>query len=238
MTKNERHLPSFCTRMVEMMAPRLCVGCRCRLSEHEQFVCLPCLQNIKRTDFAQHPTDNLVARMLWGRTRVERAATVFRYHPSTVVSAAIQELKYNYQPELARYIGQIAAEELVRTDFLEDIDAFVPVPITRGRCRERGYNQSLLIAEGMQAVTGIPILSEVLERTHFLQSQTRMSMLERQINVAGAFRLVDGEALRNKHILLVDDVMTTGATMNACCQELQQAPGVRISVFALALTQF
>ncbi len=113
----------------------------------------------------------------------------------------------------------------------------MPVPITRERCLERGYNQSLLIAEGMRDVTGIPILDKVLERTFFLKSQTQMSMLQRQTNVAGAFRLADGEALRNKHVLLVDDVMTTGATMSACCLELQQAPDVRVSVFALALTQ-
>ena len=238
MTKNEGHQHGFWTRMEDVVAPRFCVGCRYRLSECEQFVCTDCLQKTERTDFARHPTDNLMARMLWARTNVQRAATVFHYHPSSALSFAIQELKYNHKPELARYIGQLAAEELIRTDFLEDIDAFVPVPITRERCLERGYNQSLLIAEGMRDVTGIPILNEVLERTFFLKSQTQMSMLQRQTNVAGAFRLADGEALRNKHVLLVDDVMTTGATMSACCLELQQAPDVRVSVFALALTQF
>ena len=234
----ERHQPSFWTRLLDLIAPRACVACQCRLAESEQFVCTICLLRMPRTDFALHSTDNLMARMLWGRADIERAAALFRYQPTSPVSKAIQEMKYKNQPELGRFLGRFAAEELASTYFFEDIDALLPMPITRKRQRERGYNQSQLIAEGISAVTGIPILNKVVKRTHFVQSQTRQNMLERQLNVEGAFQLVDGEALRDKHILLIDDVMTTGATMGACCQQLQQAPGVRISVFALAFTQY
>ena len=172
MTKNDEHQTGFWTRVEGVVAPRFCVGCRYRLSKGEQFVCTDCLQKTERTDFARHPTDNLMARMLWARTNVQRAATAFHYRPSSALSFAIQELKYNHKPELARYIGQLAAKELIRSDFLEDIDAFVPVPITRERCLERGYNQSLLIAEGMRDVTGIPIHPGRSARAHILPEES------------------------------------------------------------------
>ena len=126
---------------------------------------------------------------------------------------------------------------MLRTGFLDGIDAIIPVPLAYSRLRQRGYNQSEIIAQGISEVTGVPVLTHAARRTTFAKSQTRLSTMQRFENVKDAFQLVDANAIRHRHVLIVDDVVTTGATTTALASQLSTAGNVRISVFSLAIVK-
>lgn len=135
---------------------------------------------------------------------------------------------------MARDLAEVTADELSATDFFDGIDALVPMPLHYLRRYKRGYNQCDYIAEGIRRVTGIPVVNGVLKRVRNNPTQTHLQINEREQNVANIFRVVHPERLENKHILLIDDVMTTGSTLHAALQELQHIPGIRLSVFTIA----
>ena len=145
----------------------------------------------------------------------------------------IYQLKYGGHPELGEGLGRIVAAEFAHDGFFEGITAVVPVPLARQRERERGYNQSVEIARGISAETGLPVLDKVLERISFHGSQTQKGRWERNENVEKAFRLLDASALNNQHILLVDDVITSGATLVAAAKEVLKGENVKVSVLSL-----
>lgn len=224
-------------RLFDLLAPRCCTMCNQRLGETEEILCLSCVLSLPRTGYAEQPTDNPMAQLFWGRVPVERAAAWFFYQASAPPSRLIHALKYKRQAEIGGFIGRMAAEEMLPTGFFEDIDMLVPIPLTRRRQRERGYNQSREIALGVSQVTGIPVLASAVVRTRFEQSQTHKNASERMQNVEGVFELTDADAVRGRHLLVIDDVVTTGATMISCCSELLKAPDVRVSVLSMGFTK-
>ena len=140
-------------------------------------------------------------------------------------------------PEIGEALGGMAARQFAAQGFFDGIDALLPVPITRRRQWQRGYNQSHTIAQGVRSVTGLPIYNNVLRRVSFKQSQTTQHARERMLNVEDAFCLKDGSGLEGKHVLLIDDIVTTGATVIACGRSLAAIPGIRVSVMSLGLTK-
>ena len=227
----------FLTELFDLIAPRECAVCCQRLTTTESVICGECHLRLPLTDFPQKPYDNPMARLFWGVLPIEKAVAYFYYIPHTQSSQMIHHLKYHHQPEVGEYMGQIIAKALRQHHFFEDIDAIVPIPITSKRKRERGYNQSMEIARGISEVAQLPILSKAVKRIKFDESQTQKKGWERQENVEGAFQLVKPDAAKGKHLLLVDDIVTTGATMKACAHELCKAGGVRISITALGFTK-
>ena len=225
------------TRLFDLISPRLCVVCGKRLSSTESVICLGCHLHIPFTRYEQSAIDNPMARLFWGKFPVERAAALFYYEPHAQLSRMVFDMKYHSMPDVAEAMGTIAARQFADAGFFDNIDALVPMPITRRRQWQRGYNQSTEIARGVRSVTGLPILNKVVRRTHFSQSQTNLHSWQRQENVEGAFHLTHPEKIANSHILLIDDIVTTGATITACACELAKAPGVRISVLSLGLTK-
>lgn len=228
---------SFWTRLLDVVSPRPCAVCGRRLSASEQVICASCHLHLPLTRFEQQPLDNPMARLFWGRFPVERAAALFYYEPQSDLSQPIYDMKYRSMPELGESLGRIAAQQFAAAGFFDGIDALVPVPITRRRLWQRGYNQSMKIARGVSSLTGIPIYNNVVRRTHFNESQTAKHSRERLQNVADAFCLANGERIAGKHILIIDDIVTTGATVTACGCELAKAQGVCISVLSLGLTK-
>ena len=178
-----------------------------------------------------------MARLFWKLIPVERAAAFFYYEASSRESKILYELKYHDHPEIGFGMGQLMAHEFAESGFFDGIDMIVPVPLARKRQRQRGYNQSIELAKGISQVTGLPISDCVVQRKVFLKSQTRMGFWDRQENVAHVFELSDDTAIRGKHLLLVDDVVTTGATMTACAREILKAEGVRISMLSLGFAK-
>ena len=178
-----------------------------------------------------------MARLFWGIIPVERAAALFYYEAGSKECNILYDLKYHDHPEIGREMGQLMAHEMAGSGFFDGIDMIVPVPLASKRQRQRGYNQSAELAKGISRVTGLPISDCVVQRRVFTISQTKMGFWERQENVARVFELSDAISIQGKHLLLVDDVVTTGATMTACAREILKAEGVRISLLSLGFAK-
>lgn len=228
---------SFWRRLLDLIAPRLCVVCGHRLTVTEEAICATCNFHLPRTDFHRDAYDNEMARLFWGQIPVEKASALFYYEAHSETANIIYHLKYKNHPEIGEVMGRLMARELQVSGFFDGIDGIVPVPLAKKRLRQRGYNQSEEIALGVSEVTGLPVCQEVVCRQVFQGSQTSKGRWERNENVAHVFEILDPAAIRGKHLLIVDDVVTTGATVIACAQELLKASDVRLSVLALGFSK-
>ena len=224
---------SLLARLIDTLAPRSCVVCGTRLTVTEEVMCACCNHSLPRTGYAKSAYDNRLARLFWGRIPIEKGAAFFFYKAHSDTSRLLYQLKYGGHPELGERLGRIVAVEFVHDGFFEGITSVVPVPLARQREKERGYNQRVEIARGISAETGLPVLDKVLERISFHGSQTQKGRWERNENVEKAFRLLDASALNNQHILLVDDVITSGATLVAAAKEVLKGENVKVSVLSL-----
>ncbi|MBQ7421540.1 MAG: ComF family protein [Prevotella sp.] len=235
--KNTPKTISFFSRVLDIVAPRSCLICGRRLSVTEEAICTSCNMRLPRTGFASEPHENEMARLFWGRIPVERCAAWIRFEPKSQVSNIIYQMKYYGHSEIGMQLGNMVARDFDGMGFFEGINAILPIPLTRKRERQRGYNQSLEFARGVSEVTALDIENKAVRRKSFRGSQTRKDWWERQDNVEGVFELMDSEQIHGKHILIVDDVLTTGATVAACARELLKAEGVKISVLTLAFAK-
>ena len=224
---------SLLARLIDTLAPRSCTVCGGRLTVTEEVMCACCNHSPPRTGYAKSGYDNRLVRLFWGRIPIEKGAAFFFYKAHSDTSRLIYQLKYGGHPELGEGLGCIVAAEFAHDGFFEGITAVVPVPLAHQREKERGYNQSVEIAHGISAETGLPVLDKVLERISFHGSQTQKDRWERNENVEKAFHLLDALALNNQHILLIDDVITSGATLVAAAKEVLKAVNVKISVLSL-----
>jgi len=240
---------SFLTRLLDLIAPRSCAVCGRRLSATEHVLCVSCHLHLPLTHFWLSPYDNPMAQLFWGRipfaggqrgqrpNSMERAAALFFYEPHSAMSKIVYDLKYHGDRAAARTMGGIAARTMAESGFFDGIDLIVPIALTRGRQWQRGYNQSMEIARGVSEVTGIPVESGAVKRTAFSGSQTRRHAWERFQNVETVFSVVAPEKVCGRHVLIVDDVVTTGATVASCAGQLCLAGDVRISVLSLCFTK-
>lgn len=228
---------SFLGRLMDLLSPRQCAECQCRLRIGEEILCAECNLHLPRTHFDQSPDDNEMARLFWGRVPVERCGALFYYQPGSASSRIIKGLKYYDHPERGIAMGRMMAAEFMSSGFFDGIDVLVPVPLAPGRERQRGYNQSVMIARGVSQITHLPVRTNVMRRDRFVESQTSMDRSHRADNVEDAFSLVSGDEVSSKHVLLIDDVVTTGATLCACATVLTQIEGIRLSMLSLAFSK-
>lgn len=228
---------SFWSSLLDLISPRTCVVCGQRLSVSEETICSKCNLHLPRTGFQQDPYENMMAKMFWGQIPIERATALIYYEPHAETANILYELKYKNHPEIGEVVGRLMARELQMSNFFEGIDGIIPVPLAKKRQRQRGYNQSHELAKGISEITGLPIYNKVVRRTVFEGSQTSLGRWERNENVEQVFELKDAPTVQGKHLLIVDDVVTTGATIIACAKELCKAGGVRISVLSLGLAK-
>lgn len=228
---------SLWSRVLDFVSPRLCAVCGSRLSVTEHALCSACCLRLPRTDFCLRPYDNPVAQAFWGQADVERAASFFYFEPHSEVSRMIYSLKYKGRPDIGVALGRLAAGEFMAAGFFDGVDVIVPVPLARKRLRERGYNQSAEVAAGVSSLTGIPVDERSVCRKAFKTSQTKLGRWERLGNVSGLFEVRRQERLLGKHVLLVDDVFTTGATVMACASAVAAVPGTTVSIMTLGFTK-
>lgn len=221
---------------ISLLFPRCCVVCGRPLAKGEECICAMCNINLPRTNYHLQK-DNLVEQLFWGKIPLERATSFFFYRKGSDFRQILHQLKYGGQKEIGAIMGRYMASELTVSGFFEGIDVIIPVPLHKRKQRIRGYNQSEWIARGISAVTGICIDTEVIVRRKHTDTQTRKSTFERWENVDGIFELHHAESLKGKHLLVVDDVLTTGATTVACASRLMEIEGVRISVLTLAVAE-
>lgn len=240
---------SFWTKLFDLVSPRTCAVCGCRLSANESVLCPVCHLHLPLTHFWRTPYDNAMARLFYGQIPLaggqtgqrpnsfERAAALFFFTPHAEASRIVYDLKYHRQRHIGEAMGRLAALTMADDGFFDGIDLITPVPLTRRRQWARGYNQSMEIARGVGFVTHIPVANGLAERVSFDGSQTRKQGRERLQNVEGVFRLTDAKKVEGRHILIIDDIVTTGATVASFARQLCLARDVRISVLALGFTK-
>ena len=222
------------SRFLDCVSPRMCVICNHRLAPTEHSVCCSCLFSLHRTDFHLTPYDNKMARLFWGLVPIEKAAAFVYFHPHSDPAQMVYQLKYANHPDIGIDLGRIMAQEMIPSDFFQDIDALLPVPLADKRMRQRGYNQSEYLALGIADELGIPYV-EILKAVRPHSTQTHKGALERWQNIQDNYALKkDADRFAGQHILLVDDVITTGSTLTVCAALLKSIPGTRVSLFTLA----
>ncbi|MBX2878164.1 MAG: ComF family protein [Saprospiraceae bacterium] len=209
--------------------PQLCLVCERKKPARGEILCFTCQHKLPKTDFHLDP-DNALMERFWGRLPLQAAASLFYFIKGGRTQQLIHQLKYNNKPAVGRQLGQSYGSLLKDSPLFQEIDCIIPVPLHRRKQHLRGYNQSETFAQGLSTSMGKPYYSHTLERRNFTQTQTRKSRIERMNNVQEAFQLKTGKALRGKHVLLVDDVITTGATLEACGMQLLTVKDLTLSL--------
>jgi ComF family protein len=213
--------------------PRRCAVCGTCLTKGEEVICVYCNIRLPRT-YYHLSDDNAMKRLFLKKMPVVRAAAYFLYEKSGNHRRILYELKYHGRKRVGIVMGRMMAVELRASGFFDGMDVMVPVPLHARRKRERGYNQSEWIARGIAEITSLPIDTDAVVRKTYTRTQTQQSFFERWDNVKDAFELRAPERFIGKHILIVDDVTTSGATITACADTLKAVEGVRISILTLA----
>lgn len=227
-----RYLADF----VGLFFPRLCHACGESLIAHEDLICTNCVYNLPYTNFHKQP-DNIVARQFWGKVPLDAAYALLYFTKGGKVQQLMHHLKYKNIPQIGNKLGVMAGAQLAGTENLKDFDAVIPVPLHKSRLRKRGYNQSAHFAEGLAQALGIQVVIDNLIRTKATTTQTHKTRFERAENMHQVFAIADINALTNKRVLLVDDVVTTGATLEACAAILLTVPGLRLSIATIAYAE-
>lgn len=218
---------------VALFYPEWCAACHEALVKGEQLLCTHCRMTLPETRFHLDP-DNHVAKHFWGRVNIKSGTALYFYRKGSRVQTMIHHLKYHDRPEIGIAIGQYYGAQLKEAPLFSDIDCILPVPLHPKKEHKRGYNQAAQFAKGLSMAMEVPYYKKWLVRNTFTDTQTRKNRMERWQNVDDVFALHKGKYLEGKHVLLVDDVVTTGATLEACAQKVLQVPGAEVSIATIA----
>lgn len=226
-------LLNYASDFLSLFFPETCCACGQSLVKNESVVCTECRYDLPYTHFHLQP-DNPVARLFLGRFPFKYAMACFYFYPQSKVQHLIHQLKYNNKPEAGFWIGEMYGNMVKDTLKEEAPDLIIPVPLHKKRRNVRGYNQSECIAAGLSAVLHIPVDTRSILRTTNTVSQTNKSRFSRYENMKDVFSVSRPDCLAGKHVLIVDDVVTTGATIEACALSLLAVEGVKVSLLAAA----
>lgn len=218
---------------ISLFYPNNCVACQNALFRNEQTICTSCLFHLPKTEY-HYEKDNPISRIFWGRTDIEIAASYCFFVKAGKVQHLIHQLKYKGKKEIGILLGEIYGKELLKSAFFQNIDVIIPVPLHPKKEKKRGYNQSEMFGIGLSSGMQIPLDKTTLIRTYASETQTKKSRFKRWENVKEIFDLQNADLLENKHILLIDDVITTGATIEACVNMLKKIKNVKISIVSIA----
>jgi len=222
----------FFKSLHRLFYPKACVICRLALIKQERQICAYCLRKLPKTRWL-NPQENPVFNVFRGRVPIGHSGAFLVFRSGGITRKLLHEIKYRDNCDLALWMGEMYADELLQTS-RPQVDFIIPVPLHRRKQKQRGYNQSEAFAEGLGSKLSVPVCTEFLQRRAFTQTQTRKSRWERWRNVADVFVVSHPEELKNKIIMLVDDVVTTGATMEACVRVLLNAGAQRVDVHTIA----
>lgn len=220
--------------ILHLLFPHVCDGCGSDLVNIESNLCIRCLSSLPETNFEQHP-NNPVEKIFWGRMPLVSAAAHLYFTKESLIQRLMHQFKYKGNRQLGLQLGRIMGQALKKSNRFNDIDALIPLPLFPSKEKKRGYNQAKVLCEGMAEILSLPVLDNIITRPHHTETQTKKGRIERWRNIEGKFLLDNTEAICNKHLLLVDDVMTTGATLEACGNELLKIDNCRLSVATLCV---
>ncbi len=219
--------------ILHLFFPHVCTGCGSDLLSKESLLCVQCISNLPHTGFALI-ANNPVERVFAGRLPVRAAHSEFYFSKGQLVQQLIHELKYKGNKQIGHYLGTHIGYSISTSARFAGIDYIVPLPLYASKEFKRGYNQAAVISHGIAEITQVPVLLNNVIRKRQTETQTRKHRAERWQNVDGSFYIQNPGQLEGKNILLVDDVITTGATLEACARAILQIPGTSISLAALA----
>lgn len=217
---------------IGLLYPEVCICCGEDLVAKEEYLCTACIFKLPKTNFHNIP-DNPLAKVFWGRVDVNAVAAYCHYQKGNIVQDIVHEIKYKGKKELGVSIGKLYGNELKSAKEFSSADYIVYIPLHPKKLKKRGYNQSACFAQGLSETLGIPVLHDAMIRVKNTETQTRKSRYERWENVEGIFKVEKTEELKGKHVLLVDDIITTGATIEACVLELNKVPVSNVNVAAI-----
>ena len=228
-TKAQELLHDF----TSLFFPNICMACMHNAPVHDEYLCMECKINLPTTDFHLFE-ENIFTNRLWGRFPLQSGTAQLLMIKGGLAENIIYNIKYRNATQLAINLGEKYGRKLVKAPLYKDVDVIVPVPIHASKMRTRGYNQSAMFGSGLSESMNIPLVENVLIKKRKTKSQTKKSRLNRLLSVQNEYVIKKPERLIGKHILLVDDVLTTGATIESCALELLKVEGVRLSLATIA----
>ena len=233
-----RFIRTCFTDFADLLFPTLCLGCKDSLGANERILCTRCRINLPETNQHRESTDLYVLNRFAGRVPIKFSASYLYFTKGGIAQKLIHSFKYKDQKEAAKEVARWYGHQLKsESNWVQEIDVLIGVPLHESRFRQRGYNQADWIAAGFSEAFNIPMRTDVLVRNRFKNSQTRKNRMERWENVKTVFAVQNPNEVNGKNIVLVDDVLTTGATLEACAIELLQAGCKSVGILTLAATR-
>lgn len=214
--------------------PHICAGCGSDAIGHHSPLCIRCVSDLPQTNFHLYHS-NPIEKYFWGRMAVANAAACYHFTDGSLMQHLLHQVKYRGNQDLGLYLGRLMAKQLQLSDWFRSIDLLLPLPLFAARLKKRGYNQSEVLCRGMSEVVSIPVMADAVARLSATETQTHKNRIDRWTNMQGRFELLNANALRGRNVLLVDDVVTTGATLEACGEIINSA-GATLHIATLAYT--
>jgi len=218
---------------LHLLFPHICAGCGTDLLDKESMLCIRCIAGLPETNFSVH-AGNPIEKMLWGRIPLAGATATYYFSKESLIQHLVHQFKYKGNKDLGLQLGRLLGKYLVQSDRF-NAEALVPLPLFEVKEKRRGYNQATVLCDGIAEIMKIPVLKNAVSRPQHTDTQTKKGRLERWQNMEGKFVLQDEKAIANKRLLLVDDVITTGATLEACGTELLKGNNVKLSIATLCV---
>lgn len=228
-----RRITNYFKDFFNLFFPDLCIVCNNHLLNQEELICTKCLYSLPKTNFHKE-IENPVAKLFWGRTKVEYATGLFYFNKGSNYQSMMHQFKYHGKKEIGFILGRYFGSQINESVFKE-IDVIIPVPLHKSKLKKRGYNQSEWLGMGLSKSMNKPLDVKSLVRSVATETQTRKSRFDRWKNVENIFKINDHTALEGKHVLIVDDVVTTGSTLEACINAVLEVENTKVSIASLAV---
>lgn len=218
--------------VTHLFFPHTCSGCSTDVMDEASMLCIKCSASLPETNFHLH-ANNPIEKLFWGRLPLANATAQYYFTKESLIQHLMHQLKYKGNKELGLQLGRMMGQQLVQSNRFMDVDALIPLPLFPSKEKKRGYNQATVLCEGMSEVMNIPVIKDAVIRTEYTETQTKKGRIARWQNMENKFELKNIDKIKTKHLLLVDDVITTGATLESCGNALLQAENVRLSIATL-----
>jgi len=215
--------------------PHVCEGCGTDNLQPEHLLCLRCLSSLPGTNFHLH-ANNPIEKIFWGRIPIVCATAQYYFTKESMMQHLMHQFKYKGNKEVGLYLGRLMGWAMAESNRFSSIDALIPLPLHRSKEHKRGYNQAMVLCEGISGVLNKPVLKNSVTRTVHTDTQTRKNRIQRWQNMEGKFELIHDSSMEGKHLLLIDDVVTTGATLEACGREILKSKNVQLSIATLCFS--
>ena len=226
-------LKSVFADTLHLFYPHVCIGCGSDLVNEKNLLCLKCNDDLPHTNFEQY-AGNPIEKIFWGRLPITSAHSEFYFAKESLIQHLIHQLKYKNNKEVGIYLGKLMGRQILNSNRFQQIDYLIPLPLYPDKEHKRGYNQATIICNGISSAMNIPVINNNVMRLRFTETQTRKHRTERWENVEGSFVIKNESTLKGKHVLLVDDVITTGATLESCGHAIMKTGDIKLSIATLA----